>query len=283
VDGFPKWSPIVLDVLGKLEDPRLIRQALASELRERISSLDAALVDLLDRKDVTEDWILTIFAPPFEFDGALLVQKVIWKGMQIGVGWRKLVGLLDQTSGFDSSIVLMSIFGRDCGDELVEKVVARKLDKFQKRVLCGKLSEFDVSTGSLEKLYEICRENADELWSFCLLAANKKEKLLFQRALESLVGLDYVMERFSDQFDFYFRVMNFMIPFAEEELLESGFVEGFVKHFCGVVAGVGEQGFPVFEAGEVLGYRKIVVAFGKAFGGLVAECDQILSFLVVDI
>jgi hypothetical protein len=249
-----------------------IRAVLRNEMKDRSDEMEKLLCGLISRIRPDRAYLETLFDEPFVFSGDQLIQYVVAASIKAGVTFERIVSFLNRTSNFSMlPIVLISIYDRQRGDELVDRLIENR-SPLVRRLLISRLCEFEVSETKLQALFATCRIPS-EIYDFCLLAATKRLRNLLQVALHAYLKFD-ARPGIKDQWEFYLTVMNLLAAVCHsEDLFEDGFVTNFLAHAKSVLTVVNGLPFPAWTSADAKHYRAIVVAMEKA-GGLAFASEQ---------
>lgn len=245
-----------------------LRKVLIGRMMQRSEDLEACLCEMIRRIKPQREFLASVFADPFVFIGKDLIQYVCAASLRCGVDFRLIIDFLDRTSGYDTSIMMISVYDRNYGDELVDRLINIEYE-FARRYLIIRLSEFNVSSEKINMLFAQCRTEV-EYREFCLLAHMRRDNDLLRRALNAWLCCDARCCTIKGQIDIYIGILNVLGTVCQsEDRTEEGFVSTLVDHVADVLRATSNRVFPVMtteEAGsmrKILNYLKSLDSFAK--------------------
>ncbi|OHT07184.1 hypothetical protein TRFO_01320 [Tritrichomonas foetus] len=207
--------------------PESVRKILSNELTRRSRDLDLAITEMLTTHNFSKEFYEIVFAKPYKFVNFKQITSIVSKSESLGIEKDTIIGFLENSSTENVNINSLRCHYYKTGDNADRLVTLLKgKSNLTKRILMSHLARLEVSDESLSQLLDKCNEE-NELASFCLLAAQKKNIDLAEKAILKIVDLDKEIKKVSETIALYFRTINMIATITDAcEIHESKVNEG---------------------------------------------------------
>jgi hypothetical protein len=196
---------------------------LCNEMTDRSADLEQFLLEMMATWDFSGDFIRTVFAPPFAFADARLLQFVVNAAVRQKLQPDCVLSFLERCVECPERLTLLiGLFPRERGDQLIEIVLERG-NEFHRQYLVAKLVDFCVSEGKLAEILRQCHEKS-ELFRFALLADSKGAAELLRDALLAFLACDRDMT-VREQLELYLNALNLIAGLTHADAMNDLLIE----------------------------------------------------------